>query len=116
MNMYSKFRSTFTREQRLNEFKRIISKHPDRIPIVIDIESKGLHLKKRKYLAPSDMLFCQFQHIIRQQLKVSPNESLFFFYDWSIPSPTHTLAQVYKERPSEDGFMVLKVSKENTFG
>jgi hypothetical protein len=86
------------------------------MPIIIDLESKELVLKKRKYLAPLDMLFVQFQHTIRQQLKVSPTESLFFFYEWSIPNPTHTIAQVYKEHPSEDGFMVLKVSKENTFG
>jgi len=111
-----KFRTLHTREQRLKEFKRIISKHPDRIPIVIDIEGPGLILDKRKYLAETGMFMVYFQHTIRQRLKVGPNESLFFFYENRIPNPTQTLGQIYKEAPTEDGFMVLTVAKENTFG
>lgn len=111
-----KFRTLHTREQRLNEFKRIIQKYPDRIPIVIDIEGQGLHLDKRKYLAQAEMLMVYFQHTIRKRLKVGPNESLFFFYENTIPNPTQTLGQIYKERPTEDGYMVLTVAKENTFG
>jgi len=111
-----KFRTLHTREKRLNEFKRIISKYPSRIPIVIDIEGPELILDKRKYLAEMDMLMLNFQHTIRQRLKVGPNESLFFFYENRIPNPTQTLGQIYKEAPSQDGFMVLTVAKENTFG
>lgn len=111
-----KFRTLHTREHRLNEFKRIIQKYPDRIPVVIDIEGPGLILDKRKYLAEADMLMVYFQHTIRKRLKVGPNESLFFFYENTIPNPTHSLAQIYDEIPSQDGFMVLTVAKENTFG
>jgi len=114
--MYKKFRSTYSKEHRLNEFKQLTIKYPKRIPIVIDLESKDLVLNKRKYLAESEMLFCQFQHVIRQQMNIGPNDSLFFFYGWTIPCPTHSLAQIYKQHPTEDGFMVIKVAKENTFG
>jgi GABA(A) receptor-associated protein len=110
------FRTLHTREQRLNEFKRIIQKYPDRIPVVINIVGEGLILNKRKYLVEMDMLMIHFQHTIRQRLKVGPNESIFFFYENTIPNPTQTLGQIYKEGPSEDGFMVLTLAKENTFG
>jgi GABA(A) receptor-associated protein len=110
------FRTLHTREQRLIEFKRLFSKYPSRIPIVIDIEGQGLILDKRKYLAEADMFMMYFQHTIRQRLKVGPNESLFFFYENIIPNPTQTLGQIYGEHKSEDGFMVLTVAKENVFG
>lgn len=111
-----KFRKTFSKEERQAEFKRIVAKFPDRIPVVIDIEGAGLLLKKRKYLVERDMLFINFAHVIRQRLKISPNESLFFFYENSIPPQTHTLQQLFNERVSEDGFLVLTIMKENTFG
>jgi len=112
-----KFRKLYTKEQRKKEFQKIHEKYPDRIPIIVDIENTGeLFLKKRKFLVERDMLFINFIHIVRKMLKVSPNESLFFLYEGTIPVQTHSLAQIYGERKSEDGFMVLTVAKENTFG
>jgi len=111
-----KFRKTESKEKRLAEIKRINEKYPDRIPVVIDIEGGGLHLPRRKYLVERDMLFINFAHVIRQRLKISPNESLFFFCEGCIPQQTHTLQQIFNERGSEDGFLVLTIMKENTFG
>ena len=112
-----KFRKLYTIEQRKKEFKKINEKYPERIPIVVDIENgKELFLKRRKFLVERDMIFINFVHIVRKMLKVSPNESLFFLYEGIIPPQTHTLGQIYGERKSEDGFMVLTVAKENTFG
>jgi hypothetical protein len=111
-----KFRKKFSKEERQAECKRIEEKFPDRIPLVIDIEGGGLHLPRRKYLVERDMLFINFAHVIRQRLKVGPNESLFFFCEGCIPQQTHTLQQIFKERGSEDGFLVLTIMKENTFG
>ena len=115
-NINKKFRKNFSKEERQDECKRILEKFPDRIPVVIDIEGGGLHLPRRKYLVERDMLFINFAHIIRQRLKVSPNESLFFFCENSIPQQTHTIQQVFNEKKSEDGFLVLTIMKENTFG
>lgn len=115
-NINKKFRKKFSKEVRQAEFQNIVEKFPDRIPVVIDIEGGGLHLPRRKYLVERDMLFINFAHIIRQRLKVSPNESLFFFCENSIPQQTHTIQQVFNEKKSEDGFLVLTIMKENTFG
>ena len=115
-NINKKFRDRFTKEQRLNEYKKIREKYPDRVPVIIDIEGRGLYLKRRKYLVEHEMLFANFVHVIRQRLCVSPNESLFFLYENSIPCHSHTIGRVFNERVSCDGFLVLTVSKENTFG
>lgn len=116
-NINQKFRDRFTKEQRQQEYKNIREHYPDRIPVIIDIEGGGLYLKRRKYLVERDMLFANFAHVIRQRLCVSPNESLFFFYENTIPCQSHTLGQIFNEHGvSCDGFFVLTVAKENTFG
>ncbi len=109
------FRKAFSKEQRIQEYRNIREKYPDRVPVIIDPQG-DLFLRKRKFLVEHDMLFSNLIYVIRQRLNVKPNESLFFFYENTIPCPTHTIGQILNERVSCDGFVVLAVAKENTFG
>ena len=109
------FRKTFSKEQRIQEYRKIREKYPDRIPVVIDPQG-DLFLRRRKFLVEHNMLFANLIYVIRQKLNVKPNESLFFLYEGCIPCHTHTIGQIFNERVSCDGFVVLTVAKENTFG
>lgn len=111
-----KFRDTYPKNQRQKEFKSIRAKYPNRIPVIIDPEG-DLRIDKRKYLVEYDMVFANFIYVVRQKLKVKANESLFFLYEGKIPCQSHTIGQIFNEGPvSSDGFLVLSVARENTFG
>ena len=107
-------------EQRLFMYNTIFNKHPTKIPIIVDCESK-LNLNKNKYIVPNTFEMSQFLFIIRKRLNMSPKDAIFVFID----SDTHgsklitastMLKEIYYKYKEEDNFLYLKVLKENTFG
>lgn len=111
------FKSTHSLDDRKSESERILSKYPDRIPIIAEIENdSSLTLDKKKYLVPNDLTVGQFVYVIRKRIKLAPEKSIFMFIGDTIPSTGALLSQMYKEKKDEDGFLYITVTEENTFG
>lgn len=103
--------------QKLNEYKRVCSKYPDRIPVIIKKGNKNApDIDRNKYLVPKDILFGSFIGVIRQRLKLKPDEALFVMCDNTLMTPTLTMNQVYAKYKSKEGFLILEYSLESTFG
>ena len=70
----------FSFEKRLEESKRILSKYPDRIPIICERVNKSVpELDKRKYLVPDDLTIGSFMFVIRKRMSLSPEKSIYLF-------------------------------------
>lgn len=112
-----KFDSEYTFDQRKLEADRIISKYPDRVPIIVEA-SNGckLEIDKKKYLVPKDLSMGQFLFVIRKRLKLPAEKALFVFVGNSIAPSTQTLAVLYDQHVSSDGFLKMTFSEENVFG
>lgn len=112
-----KFDSEYTFDQRKLEADRIISKYPDRIPIIVE-PSTGckIEIDKKKYLVPRDLSMGQFLFVIRKRLKLPAEKALFVFVDGTIPSSTMVLSELYHHHVTQDGFLKLTFSEENVFG
>lgn len=111
------FDSTYTFDQRKAEADRILSKYPERIPIIVEpLENCKIQLDKKKYLVPIDLTVGQFLFVVRKRLNLPPEKALFFFVNGTIPSSTIGLNEVYKNHVKSDGFLKLKFSEENVFG
>ena len=103
---------------RLNESKRIMSKYPDRIPVIVNKSDRSniRDIDKKKYLVPRDMYIGQFTYIIRKNLKLDQSEALFVTINNNL-IPTNSLMDViYKKDHNDDGFLYVVYSSENTFG
>tara|TARA_B100000900_G_C20119787_1_gene529417 strand:+ start:198 stop:545 length:348 start_codon:yes stop_codon:yes gene_type:complete len=114
----SDFKETNTFEKRQNESKRIRSKHPDRIPIIVN-KCKGDRLPdidKQKYLVPNEMSIGQFMYIIRKRIKLDPNQALFVMVNKTLQSSSRSVVDIYEDCCDDDGFLYLTYSSENTFG
>lgn len=113
------FESKYSFEQRKSESERILTKYPDKIPIIcekFDKDTSSYTIDKNKYLAGSDLTMGQFIYIIRKRIKMKPTEGLYLFIHNTLVPNTETLSNVYKEHKSEDGFLYVQFSLENTFG
>ena len=55
-------------------------------------------------------------YIIRQRLKLHPDEAMFLFVNNKMMSISQTIMNVYYYEKDPDGFLYIKYSKENTFG
>ena len=107
---------------RKEEASRIVSKYPDRIPIIIerseDCSSDIPVVDKKKYLVPNDITTGQFTYIIRKRIELEPEKAIFLFAgeDYTIPPSSSLISEIYNNYKDEDGFLYFTYSGENTFG
>lgn len=116
-----KFKSEMTFEKRLEESSRVLTKYPDRIPVICEkIDSKKKNdiptIDKKKYLVPNDLTIGQFLYVIRNRIKLPAEKAIFLFINGSIPATTEILYNIYDSKKDKDGFLYIEYSGENTFG
>ena len=112
-------------EKRAGESNRILSKFPDKIPIIVESSDKELikQMKKNKFLSPYDISVSHFMYSIRRQLNLNASQALFLFCDGSLINGTSLMGKIYEDynsknniKENSDKFLYVQVSKENTFG
>jgi len=92
--------------------EKILSKFPDKIPIII-----GGPLERKKYIVPCDIDVAQLIHHVRKMNPgLNSNETLFFFVQNKLLSGNMTINDLYKKYRSDDNFLHLECATENTFG
>jgi GABA(A) receptor-associated protein len=100
-----------------DEVLRILSKYPERVPVLVENEKKcELVLDKRKYLVPIDLTMGQFMFVIRKRLRMAPEQAMFMFVNGHQFQQSVTVKDVYDEQMSSDGFLRVSICQENVFG
>ena len=112
------FKTQYTIEARIEEARRIITKYPERRPIICEKASNTdlPSIDKKKYLVPYDLSVGQFIFVIRKRMSLKPEESLFLFINGKIMSCNMTIGKVYDSEKDKDGFLYAQYTKEATFG
>jgi len=112
------FKVDHTFEHRCNESSKIVTKYPNRIPVIVEkVEGSAIQdIDKRKYLVPADISVAQFMWIIRKRIDLSPEKAIFLFVDKVVPNSCATMGAIYADHKDEDGFLYIAYSGENTFG
>ena len=97
---------------------KILEKHPDRIPVIVKRGNKSTleNIKKNKFLVPKLFTLQQFVHVIRRNLDLDSSTALFFFINNTLPKMTDTMLEIYNNYKSEDKFLYITYTDENTFG
>ena len=114
----STFKNESTFEDRKKESSRIISKYPDRVPVICEKDPKSdvPNIDKKKYLVPQELTVGQFVYVIRKRIDLSPEKAVYLFIDNTLPPTASLLSSVYDQHKDEDGFLYITYSGENTFG
>ncbi|KAL4616744.1 gamma-aminobutyric acid receptor-associated protein-like 1 [Arapaima gigas] len=119
LQMGSQYQRSVPLEVRRAEGERVRTKHPDKIPIIVERapRSRAPDLDKKKYL---HLCFCfsvgQLCFLIRQRVSMRPEEALFFFVHNSLPPSSCPLSVVYEEHHEEDLFLYMTYSSESVYG
>ena len=100
------------------ECKKILLKHPDKIPIIVEKNDncEFKEINKKKYLGPNDMPINQFIYIIRKRIELGPSQSLFVMINNKLIPNGKMLGEIYEDEKNEDGFLYMVYTSENTFG
>ena len=83
----SNYKTTKTFEDRQKESNEIITKYPNRIPLIIEKltnKNDGIipDIDKNKYLVPDDLTVYQLMYVIRKRLKLSPEKAHIYILQW----------------------------------
>lgn len=113
-----KERQSFTKRQQ--EAKRIRQKYTDRVPVIV--EATDLSIRKEtgkekiKFLVPKELLVNQFIFVIRERMKLRPEQGIFLYVNGQLPNAVDTMDQLDEKERDEDGFLYVQYCFENTFG
>ncbi|NDB84184.1 MAG: hypothetical protein EB127_15930 [Alphaproteobacteria bacterium] len=113
------FKKDNSLENRIASSSKMISKYPDRIPIIIEKHKSCEYmnqLKSSKYLVPKEMTMGQFIVMIRSKIKLEPSTGMFVFVNNLLVPNSCCIDSLYNEHKDDDGFLYMKYSTENTFG
>lgn len=103
-----------TLEQRKESAKKLIERHPTKVPIFVTIDFTK---ETRKYLLPQGTTVGEFYYFIRSSIKLHQEDSLFIFFgDCKLLSGSTLLSQAYDKYKDEDNYLKVIVMRENTFG
>jgi len=113
-----KIKEEKTLEERMLYSQTLMRKHPGRIPIIIEKNSKcGLpSIDRSKYLVPNTLTVSQLVQMIRKQIQLEPSNGIFVFINNKLVPNSATISEVYATEKEEDGFLYAVYSQENAFG
>jgi len=115
----SKFKMDYTFEQRLNESKRAMKEHTNKIPIILEKNQSCRQLQeltKYKTLAPHDLKVGQLIIFIREQIRLEPTIAIFITFNGNSYNHNTSISQIYESEVDKDGFLYAIYSLENVFG
>lgn len=102
------------------DIQKIREKYPDRIPIIITRATAVLsdipNLSKTKFLVHNTLTFGGFIYIVRKQLKLPPEKSLFMFINNNLPPSSITMAELYSQYKDKTNVLQIVYTSESTFG
>ena len=114
------YQEKYSKEVRTNESAKIKIKYPDRIPVIVDCEKstklKNPNFTQNKFLVPKDITMSQFIFVLRRRIKLEAYQALYCMINNSIPVASDTMETIFQQYKSEDGFLYITYSLENTFG
>ena len=105
-------------EKRRKEYEKIVSKFPNKIPVIVEkVEKSNVpSLDKYKFLVTKDTTIGQFVYVIRRRINLKSEEAMFVFINNTLPPMSSLMSEIYDIHKDKDGFLYLKYTGENTFG
>jgi GABA(A) receptor-associated protein len=120
MLLFDEFKHEFTFEQRCIESNRVLTKYPDRVPIICERSKAATsdcpQIDKKKYLVPKDLTLGQYLYVVRKKLRLPQEKALFLLINNQIISSTKMIGEIYAKNKHSDGFLYVYYSYENVFG
>jgi|AACY02.9.fsa_nt_gi Microtubule associated protein 1A/1B, light chain 3. len=115
--MFSRFVKTNEKID-YNILEKIKEKYPDKVPVIVREIHPDLELSRRKYLVPKDITYGQLLYTIRSKMRnLQSSEALYLLAGkkYTFVPITQTIGSTFDEY-NENGFILLTVTKESTFG
>tara|TARA_B110000114_G_C14751468_1_gene261188 strand:- start:29 stop:400 length:372 start_codon:yes stop_codon:yes gene_type:complete len=114
----SNFKLSHSVFERMRESNRVLSKYPDRIPVICEKGRNAdiLDIDKNKFLVSCDLTCGQLIYVIRKRLKLDSEKAIFIMINGIMPPQSDNLYNLYNLYKDIDGFLYISYTSENVFG
>jgi len=110
-----------------DEARKILEKHPDRIPIICERSAFSTlpQISKSKFAVPGGMRAGEFKYLVQKEIKRAvpeeaagpqPEQTIYIFINGVTPRCSTSMAELYEQHRREDGFLCVKYCAEQTLG
>ena len=115
--MSTKF-TELTLEQRQEKVKRMIADNPNRIPIILQMDSslKSEKLLKKRFLIPGNYKINNFLQTLKKDQNFKSDRALYFFTGATLIKQDKTFNDLYIKYKDEDGILYMRCTDVPTFG
>ena len=113
------YKKNFTFEQRIQESQTLLNKYIGRIPVICEKDPKSSlkSIGKIQFLCPQDMNITQFNFLIRRNLKLAEEVSIYLLINGKKAiGGDETMQYLYQTHKDEDGFLYITYASEIFWG
>jgi GABA(A) receptor-associated protein len=121
-------------DERKKQSEKILNLYQDKCPIYLSFDSninldfkefKDNKININKYIVTADLTLGQFLTIVRKKINFTSIEAITIFIEeykndklksTILATNSSTIGELYHKNKDEDGFLYLKVVKDNVFG
>lgn len=116
--MTSEFERTVPFETRVALCKELMSKHEDRIPIIMQKKANAVipDIDKKKYLVPNHLTVGQLVNIVRKRISLDSRVALILNINNKMFPAATCVIDIYETNKNLDGFLYIFYLNENVFG
>lgn len=106
-------------DERKIKSEKINNRYKDKV-IIATLFDNNIKLNKDFdtfiFIVSKDITISQLIIKIRNYCEITKNEAIYLSFNDVIKSNSNTLEQIQNEYIKDDGFVYMKITKENTFG
>lgn len=103
------------RKKRIRKAKRLLERHPDRVPVMITPDNVKMSVVK--FLPHKESTVGEFMcHMRAYTQKLRKSDALLLFVAKTLPSLTEEVGNLYIKHVDSDGYLHMTLSRESTFG
>ena len=111
------FKQKYSFEQRKQVADSLLARHLNRVPVIVSPANGSTpDIDRHKFLVPRDCAVYQFTAEVRNHIKISQQDALFFYFNNTVAAHSMMLGTMYDKYKDPDGFLYIVYSLENTFG
>ena len=114
-----RFKEQFDEFARTKEALKILTKYPDRVPVIIERSESCRSipdLDRRKFLVPHELTVGQLLVVVRKRIKLNSAQQIFLFVNNTLPPTGMTMGELYKQHKDTCGYLFMTLCAENAFG
>lgn len=120
-NLEINYRESASFEERKKRSNTLLSKYPDKIPVILEKSKKDKYLPridKSKLLVAQDMTVATIIQLLKKSIKINENTSIYIMVsnNNTMLSGSQSITTIYQDHKNDDGFLYLEYCTENVFG